>query len=319
VKNLSFKRDLQNESTEFPHISINKVGISNVLKKIEIIRGSFKLFINGDISAYIYLPSTQRGIHMSRSAESIEDVINREAFTPVKSVEEFCSRIAISLLKEHKYTNHAEVEMSGVLILNSKVNERDQIQQSYEIYSNVKADRLDNGDIKRSIQIGIWVEGMTVCPCAQEMSKEFAMEILSSRKDLNLQPEKIEKILNLIPIATHNQRAKAQIIIGNGNHEEELVDVLELIKVIEKSMSAPVHSVLKRPDEAELVRLAHLNPKFAEDVIREIAAKLASDKFKYISDHCTITIKIISYESIHHHNVYCELNTTFGDLRQQIK
>ncbi|MHA1338520.1 MAG: GTP cyclohydrolase MptA [Promethearchaeota archaeon] len=316
---MPFKRDLQNEDAEFAPIPIDKVGITNVLKKIEIVRGNFKLFINGNISAYIYLPATQRGIHMSRSAESIEDVINHEAFKPVKTVEEFCGRIAVKLLNEHNYTNHAEVEMKGTLILNLKANERDQIQQSYEICSNVKANRLENGKIAKVVRVGVWVEGMTACPCAQEMSREFATELLTARKDLGINPEKIDEILNIIPLATHNQRAKAQVIVGNSNGEQQMLDVLELIKVIESSMSATVTPVLKRPDEATLVRMAHLNPKFAEDVVRDIAAKLASEKFKTIPGSCTVTIKIISFESIHHHDVYCELNSTFSDLREKIK
>jgi GTP cyclohydrolase-4 len=119
-----FKRDLQNEEIEFGKIALDKVGITNVLKKIEIIRNNFKIYINGSISAYIFLPETQRGIHMSRSAESIENVINHAAFQPVQTIEEFCSRICSALIKQHSYTNRSEVELVGTLILSSKPTER---------------------------------------------------------------------------------------------------------------------------------------------------------------------------------------------------
>ena len=312
-----FKRDIQNEEIEFGKIALDKVGITNVLKKIEIIRNNFKIYINGSISAYIFLPETQRGIHMSRSAESIENVINHVAFQPVQTIEEFCSRICSALLKQHAYTNRAEVELVGTLILSSKPTERDEIQQAYEVYSKVILNITQEGKQKYDVYVGIWAEGMTACPCAQEMSKEYAIELIKSRPELKISEEQINKIVNLIPIASHNQRAKAQIIIGNHDTTTNFIDLLELIKVIELSMSGKIQSILKRPEEAELVRMAHLKPVFAEDVARNIAVKLSSKKFAQIPDDYTISIKVISYESIHHHDVYCELNTTFKEIREK--
>jgi GTP cyclohydrolase FolE2 len=63
--------------------------------------------------------------------------------------------------------------------------------------------------------------------------------------------------------------------------------------------------------------MAHLRPVFAEDVARNIAVKLSSKKYAKIPDNYTISIKVISYESIHHHDVYCELNTTFKEIREK--
>ena len=96
------------------------------------------------------------------------------------------------------------------------------------------------------------------------------------------------------------------------------VDVLDIIDVIEESMSGRIQSVLKRPEEAELVRSAHLKPLFSEDVIREMAKNFMARDFPNLEDNFKIKFKIESYESIHPHNVYAELTTTIGELTKNI-
>ncbi|MHA1729052.1 MAG: GTP cyclohydrolase MptA [Promethearchaeota archaeon] len=315
---MKFKRDIQSEEI-LNGIKINKVGITNVLRKIDIHKGSYYISINAKINAFISLPGDQRGIHMSRTAESIEYVINNASIQPVENVETFCIRIIDSLLKDHPYSSSAEVEMTGDLFILVKSSERDQTQRAYEMYSKVIAEKNKDNTIQKNVLVGISAMGITACPCAQDMSREYAKEIISSRKDLEISEEKLDKILNIIPIASHNQRAKGQIIIGGKKGDRELVDVLDLIEVIENSMSAHIRTILKRPDEAELVRIAHLNPMFVEDVVRNMAKKMAGSKFAQIPGECTAKISADSLESIHYHNAYAEVNTTLGEIRAKFK
>ena len=83
-------------------------------------------------------------------------------------------------------------------------------------------------------------------------------------------------------------------------------------------MSGKMQSVLKRPEEARLVRTAHLNPLFSEDVVRQMAKNFILSDFPNLEDRCKIKFTIESYESIHPHNVYSELKTTIGELRRII-
>lgn len=313
---MQFKKDVQSEIIDT--IPINKVGIKDVLRKIEIIKDINHFSINAKINAFISLPGIQRGIHMSRTIEGIEYVINDASIQPVENIETFCLRILDALLKDHSYTDHAEVEMRGELFVRLKPSERDQSQRAYEMYSKAIGDRMDNGEIKKDIQVGISAFGITACPCAQEMSREYAKDMILSRKDLKISEDQIDRLLNVIPLASHNQRAKGQIIVGGGNGQQELVDVLKLVNVIESSMSGQIRSVLKRPDEAELVRIAHLNPKFVEDVVRDIAKKMGGPNFQELPDECSIQISVDAHESIHYHNAYAEIITTFGKIRNRI-
>ena len=84
-------------------------------------------------------------------------------------------------------------------------------------------------------------------------------------------------------------------------------------------MSGKIQSVLKRPEEAELVRSAHLKPLFSEDVIREMAKNFILRDFPNIEDSFKVKFKILSHESIHPHNVFAELTTTIGDLKEKLK
>ena len=160
--------------------------------------------------------------------------------------------------------------------------------------------------------------GMTCCPCALDMSKEFAQEVIKSRVDIEITEENVNKLLNILPFSSHNQRSVGSIIVQIKDLNSHRIDVLNIIDIIEESMSGRIQSVLKRPEEAELVRTAHLKPLFAEDVIREMAKNFITKEFGNLEDHFEIKFKIESFESIHLHNVYSEMKTTIGELKKAI-
>src|SRR6185436_3328733 len=76
-----------------------------------------------------------------------------------------------------------------------------------------------------------------------------------------------------------------------------------LIDAIEASASAPLYPVLKRPDEKFVTEQAYDNPRFVEDMVREVA--VAFDKDDRIASY---EIEVENHESIHDHNAYAYLN-----------
>lgn len=330
------KADLQADENIFPHLELNRVGIKGVKKRIEVHRESGEiLYTNPIIDAYVQLPENQRAIHMSRSVESIESAINKSVVEPGKSIEQFAKKILDSLLDHHDYSQYAEVNLTGDLIIqyssnngygntnsngngndNSNGKEVNLVQKTYGITCNAKVFRTKESKKEYDLEIGISAFGMTCCPCAQQMNKEFSMDALKNSKDLNLTEEQIEKILSIVPIASHNQRALAMIILKTKDIDNELIDLFDLAGAIENGMSGKIKSILKRPEEASLVRTAHTNPFFVEDAVRLIAYNLSSKSFVGISDSTGVTIKIESYESIHSHNAYAELTCSFKDIRE---
>lgn len=313
-----FRKDLQ-ESYSPLDIAIDKVGIKSLTRKIEIVRDNYKYSFYPKISALISLPAKQRGIHMSRTSETIEEVINEVIFKPTPSIEVVADRIAKRLLEKHHYTLKVYVELEGDVVVQVRESEKHNVQKSYYIKTIAKAKKDKMGAIKYKYFIGASALGMTVCPCAKEMSLEYAEDIINARKDINVSAEDLSKLLNILPFSSHNQRAKGTITVEIDDADSNSIDVLDLVNIIENSMSGKVSSVLKRPEEAELVRTAHLHPLFAEDAVREMAINFIKKGFPNLKDEFRVNFKITSFESIHSYDVFAELNTTVGELNNAIE
>jgi GTP cyclohydrolase-4 len=97
--------------------------------------------------------------------------------------------------------------------------------------------------------------------------------------------------------------------------DKHSVDADDLIRIVERSFSSPTYSILKRKEEAELVLNAHKQPKFVEDVVRDMLKQILQDYQKLPDDVLVIT-RSESEESIHKHNAFAERITTLGELRK---
>ncbi len=93
----------------------------------------------------------------------------------------------------------------------------------------------------------------------------------------------------------HNQRSHATITAEISND----IFIEDIIAIAEKNASCELYSVLKRPDEKHITEKAYDNPKFVEDMIRDIATALNSEDkiFNY-------TLEVENFESIHNHSAY---------------
>lgn len=126
------------------------------------------------------------------------------------------------------------------------------------------------GGAKDQFAILLTVPVTTLCPCSKEISKYGA----------------------------HNQRGYVSVVVEpNG-----LLWIEDLIDIIEASASAPLYPVLKRPDEKFVTELAYENPRFVEDLVREVAVAL--DKNDSVVRY---EIEVENHESIHDHNAYAYL------------
>ncbi len=313
---VKFRKDMQ-DSKSFINLRIDKVGIIGVNKKVEIIQENKKYSFYPSISALISLPQNQRGIHMSRSSETIEEVINESVFKPASTIETVADRIARKLFERHPYTSNIEVKLEGSINVQLREIEHRNIQKTYDVSSLVYGKKNELGQINYEYFIGVKAVGMTCCPCALNLSKQYAEDILKTRKDIKISDEDITKILNLLPFASHNQRSEGTIIVQIKDLNKQEIDVLDVIDVIEESMSGRIQSILKRPDEGELVRSAHLKPLFAEDVVREMGKNFIARNFPILDD-TDIIFKVETFESIHPYNVYCELKMKYAELKSKM-
>ena len=118
--------------------------------------------------------------------------------------------------------------------------------------------------------IGVAAPATSLCPCSKEISEYGA----------------------------HNQRCRIEARIRT----EGAVWIEEVVELLERAASHPVYAVLKRPDEKFVTEKAYENPKFVEDIVRDLA--MALDDEDRISWY---QINSENFESIHSHNAYAQI------------
>jgi len=305
--------DVQANKPDIP-ITLSRVGVTGVKKLIEVSRVEKRpIILISNFEIFVDLPSDRKGANLSRNFEAIDEVIEESITSPVWEIEELCSEVARRLLRRHEYATQAEVIMNSEYIVKrtTPVN-KVKCQQVVDIFAEATAKRKKNGNISIKKMVGAEVIGITACPCAQEISRDKAIEEL---KKLNVDIETIYKFLNVVPTVTHNQRGRGIITIEVSSVNKVSID--RIIKIIEESMSSNIYELLKRNDEAMLVETAHKNPKFVEDCVRTMAKKIVHE-FTDLPDEAIITIKQINEESIHTHNAFAERIATLGELKEEL-
>jgi GTP cyclohydrolase I/GTP cyclohydrolase-4 len=159
--------------------------------------------------------------------------------------------------------------------------------------------------------VGVEATGINACPCAQGLVRGHASERLL---EAGFDQGDVERILELVPIATHNQRGRQTLFVGT----EHDLDAEVLVDVAERSMSAPIYDLLKRPDELFVVEHAHLQPRFVEDSVRH-AMRDALATLPELDDDDFLLSKQVNFETIHTHDVVAERYGTVGELRGELE
>ena len=158
--------------------------------------------------------------------------------------------------------------------------------------------------------VGVEANGINACPCAQGLVRERAAERLG---DAGFGDLDVERILELVPLATHNQRGRGTLFVGT----ERTLNAEQLVRIVEGSMSSPVYELLKRPDELFVVEHAHLQPRFVEDSVR-IALRDALAAYAELDDGDFLLSRQVNLETIHSHDVIAERHGTVGELRAEL-
>jgi GTP cyclohydrolase I/GTP cyclohydrolase-4 len=156
--------------------------------------------------------------------------------------------------------------------------------------------------------VGVEATGINACPCAQGLVRGRAAERLAEAGY-----EDVERILDLVPLATHNQRGKGTLLVGT----ERQLDANDLVTIVHDSMSAPIYELLKRPDELFVVEHAHLQPRFVEDSVR-LSLKGALETLDGLADDDFLFARQVNLETIHAHDVLAEREGTVGELRGEL-
>jgi GTP cyclohydrolase I len=247
------------------NLAIDRVGVKNVRYPIALYQPYAKA---GDpkqqhtvaqVDMYVALPHHQKGTHMSRFLEVLNehhDALRSDQMTGV------CRAIRDRLNAEH-----AHLRLEFPYFIDKEAPVTGQVGKlDIEVVFEVEANTADD------FVMTLRVPATSLCPCSKEISEYGA----------------------------HNQRCimEASVRVKDG----ENLWIEDLFAVVERAASTQVFSVLKRPDEKWVTERAYENPKFVEDIVRDLAMALdADDRIVWFR------VNSENFESIHSHNAYAEI------------
>ena len=300
----TFKEDLQATEPEV-HLALTRAGVTGVQKVIRIAHAGTELLYYADIDCYVDLDPAQKGVHMSRFPETVAEAIDNVVIGESLHVEDLAEHIAARVV-ERQGAVRSEVEIRAKFpVTRTTPVSGLPTQEIYHLIGRA----LANGSAARRL-VGVQVRGLNACPCAQGLVRERAAERLG---DAGYDAGQIDEIFELLPAATHNQRAEATLMVGTRKE----VDARDLIAIAERSMSAPIFELLKRPDELHVVEQAHLHPRFVEDSVRLMVAGTL-DHYDDLSDGCFVLARQVNFETIHNHDVVAERHGAVRELRAEM-
>jgi GTP cyclohydrolase-4 len=299
------EHDLQ-ASTPEVQLGLSRAGVTGVSKAIRIRYAGAEKLISAEIECTVDLDPAQKGVHMSRFPELFEEAIDEVVIGEAFLVEVLAEHIARHIV-ERQRALRAEVRIAARYPIERMTPITGLPTQ--EMVSLLGIAAASETGVRRVV--GVEAAGINACPCAQGLVRGRASERLL---EAGFEGDDVERILELVPLATHNQRGRGTLYVGT----EQAVNAEQLVDIVERSMSAPVYELLKRPDELFVVEHAHLQPRFVEDSVR-LALKGVLDTYPRLADGDFLFSRQVNLETIHTHDVLAERHGTVRELRDELE
>jgi GTP cyclohydrolase-4 len=286
-------------------LGLSRAGVIGLQKAIRLRHDDTEKLIHADIECTVDLDPARKGVHMSRFpeqfAQAVDEVVIGEAFL----VEVLAEHVARRILNRQDALR-AEVKIVARYPLERRTPVTGLPTQ--EMVSIIGIAAASSSTLKRIV--GVEATGINACPCAQGLVRGHASERLL---DAGFDEGDIERIFELVPLATHNQRGRGTLYVGT----DTPLNAEALVGIVERSMSSPVYELLKRPDELFVVEHAHLQPRFVEDSVR-LALKEVLDTYPGLAEEDFVYSRQLNLETIHNHDVLAERFGTVGELRAEL-
>ena len=270
--------DVQASAPAVP-VSLSRVGVTNVEKVIRIGPGGAEQLYHAKLDCFVELGPDQKGAHMSRFEEVINDVIGEVVLGEGGfKAEHLAQKIAVEVRERQdalraevtiaaRYPEHKPAPVSGIA--------------TQEIYTLLGSAVASERGTRRLI--GVAAQGMT----AQRLDPARSRERLAAD---GFSDDRIAAIFEAVPIATHNQRGLGTLHLGLPEECDADVDAADLLAIVEDSMSSEIYELMKRSDEAAVVEKAARRPRFVEDCVRE-AIRGAIERFGDLGDDIFVSAR----------------------------
>ena len=296
-------------SRPLTHLRLSRVGVTNVEKVIRIRLDGLDQLFYAQLECFVDLGPLQKGAHMSRFEEVVNEAIDEVVLGEAFKAEILAQHIA-ERVRERQDALRAEVTIAA------RYPERKQApasglatQEIYTLFGSAVASARGTRRL-----VGVEAQGMTACPCAQELVASRSRERLDEE---GFTEDEIERILRSVPVATHNQRGIGRLHVGCPEGCAEPVEAAALLRIVESSMSSEIFELMKRTDEVEVVEKAHNHPRFVEDCVREMV-RMAVETFGHLGDEAFVSARQENLETIHKHDVVAERYGLLGELEREL-
>ena len=254
-------KDVQNQA-DSRGVEIQKVGIKDFELPIVIQRKDAEdKVIYASATCGVTLPAHYKGTHMSRFVEVLNEWRGKKTLDIKSCVESMVEKLeAKSAYLKFDFKYFID-KKSPVTSISAPM--------CYDCTFEGVLDNYQEEDEEYRFFLGVKVPVTTLCPCSKEISSYGA----------------------------HNQRAIVSVKVNYP--EEEHIWIEDLVSSIEKTASSELYPLLKREDEKFVTEQAYDNPKFVEDVLRDVVLMLRNDdKIDSFEVECE------SLESIHNHSAW---------------
>jgi len=291
-------------------LSLSRVGVTGVEKVVRLRHDGSEQLFSARFECVVELGGDQKGAHMSRFEEVVNEAIGEvvlgdspfraealaEHIAQLVRDRQGARRAAVTI--EARFPEHKPAPVSGV-----------NTQEIYTLHGVAAATELGTRRLT-----GVTAQGMTTCPCAQELIADSARERLERE---GFDAGEIERILDAVPVATHNQPGLGTLYVGCPEGCDDEIDAATLLTIVEQSMSSEIYELMKRADEAHVVEKAHRRPRFVEDCVREMMRGVV-DGLPQLDDRAFVSARQVNLETIHQHNVVAERFGTLEEIRGEL-
>ena len=254
-------KDVQNQA-DIRGVEIQKVGIKGFELPIVIQRKDDEdKVIYASATAGVSLPAHYKGTHMSRFVEVLNEWREKKTLDIKSCVESIVEKLDAK-------SGYIKFDFKYFIDKKSPVTGIS-APMCYDCTFEGILENYSQEDEEYTFFLGVKVPVTTLCPCSKEISSYGA----------------------------HNQRAIVSVKVSYP--EDEHIWIEDIVSEVEKTASSQLYPLLKREDEKYVTEHAYDNPKFVEDVLRDVVLLLRNnDKID------TFEVECESLESIHNHSAW---------------
>jgi GTP cyclohydrolase IV len=290
-------------------VSLSRVGVTGVEKILRIRANGDEQLYHASLECYVDLNPLQAGVHMSRFEEIVNEAVDAVVISEALMAEGLAAHIA-ERVRDRQRGLRAEVT------IRARYPEYKQTPVSglttQELYTLIGTAVASERGVRRLV--GVEAQGMTACPCAQELVAGASRERLVEQ---GFTDDEIERVFEAVPVATHNQRGIGSLYIGCPEGCDTEVRAETLLRIVEDSMSSEIFELMKRSDELAVVEKAHRRPRFVEDCVREMLRGLLQT-LPDLEGHAFVLARQENLETIHQHNVVAERYGLLEEIRTEL-